>query len=86
MSTGPLVYITVAGQGILVFNTIEAAAGFLDRRGHICDDRPRVVGKLWKSLVNVSTGFSVNSSFYSTVCSELMCGGLAIPLMKSGER
>ena len=42
---GPLVYLTVGGQGILVLNTHQAAADLLDRRGHIYSDRPRMISK-----------------------------------------
>ena len=40
-NAGPLVYLTVAGQGILVLNTHQVATDLLDRRGHIYSDRPR---------------------------------------------
>ena len=42
---GPLVYLTVGGQGILVLNTHQVAADLLDRRGHIYSDRPRMISK-----------------------------------------
>lgn len=45
MALGPVVYIRVAGQGILVLNTHAAAADLLDRRGNIYGDRPRWIGK-----------------------------------------
>ena len=38
-------YLTVAGQGILVINTHRVAADLLDRRGHIYSDRPRMISK-----------------------------------------
>lgn len=42
---GPLVYISVAGQGILIINTHEAAFELLNRRGGNYSERPRFVGK-----------------------------------------
>ena len=42
---GPLMYFTVAGQGILVLNTHGAATDLLERRGHIYSDRPRMICK-----------------------------------------
>ena len=45
LNTGPLVYLTVGGQGILVLNTHQVAADLLDRRGHIYSDRPRMISK-----------------------------------------
>jgi len=42
---GPLVYLTVGGQGILVLNTHRVAADLLDRRGHIYSDRPRMISE-----------------------------------------
>ena len=45
LNVGPLVYITVAGQGILVLNTHQVAVDLLDRRGHIYSDRPRMISK-----------------------------------------
>ena len=45
INLGPLVYLTVGGQGILVLNTHKVAADLLDRRGHIYSDRPRMISK-----------------------------------------
>ena len=45
LNAGPLVYLTVGGQGILVLNTHQAAADLLDRRGNIYSDRPRMISK-----------------------------------------
>ena len=45
LNAGPLVYLTVGGQGILVLNTHQVAADLLDRRGHIYSDRPRLISK-----------------------------------------
>ena len=45
LNAGPLVYLTVGGQGILVLNTHQVAADLLDRRGHIYSDRPRMISK-----------------------------------------
>ena len=45
LNVGPLVYLTVAGQGILVLNTHQVAADLLDRRGHIYSGRPRMISK-----------------------------------------
>jgi len=42
---GPLMYLTLGGQGILVINTHRVAADLLDRRGHIYSDRPRMISK-----------------------------------------
>ena len=41
LNTGPLTYLTLGGQGILVLNTHQVAADLLDHRGHIYSDRPR---------------------------------------------
>jgi hypothetical protein len=41
---GPIVYISAVGRGMVIFNTLESASGFMDRRGHICDSRPRLIG------------------------------------------
>ena len=59
LNAGPLVYLTVGGQGILVLNTHQAAADLLDRRGHIYSDRPRMISKCgfcglpWSHLIPV---------------------------------
>ena len=45
INAGPLVYLTVGGQGILVLNTHQVATDLLDRRGHIYSDRPRMISK-----------------------------------------
>ena len=45
VNTGPLVYLTVFGQGILVLNTHQVAVDLLDRRGNIYSDRPRLISK-----------------------------------------
>ena len=45
LNPGPLLYLTVGGQGILVLNTHQSAADLLDRRGHIYSDRPRMISK-----------------------------------------
>ena len=56
---GPLVYLTVGGQGILVLNTHQVAADLLDRRGHIYSDRPRMIskcgccGRPWSRLIAI---------------------------------
>jgi len=42
---GPLMYLTVGGQGILVINTHRVAADLLDRRGNIYSDRPRMISE-----------------------------------------
>jgi hypothetical protein len=38
------VYLHVMGRGMVIFNTLESASGFLDRRGSISDSRPRLIG------------------------------------------
>ena len=38
-------YLTMAGQGILILNTHQVAAYLLDRRGHSYSDRPRMISK-----------------------------------------
>lgn len=43
---GPLVYMSVAGQNMVVMNTHKVAADLLDRRAAVYSDRPRLVGKL----------------------------------------
>jgi len=45
INPGPLVYLTVGGQGILVLNTHRVTADLLDRRGHIYSDRPRLISE-----------------------------------------
>ena len=40
-----LMYITAAGQGILVLNSHKAVGDLLDRRGQIYGDRPRLISK-----------------------------------------
>lgn len=39
ISKGPIVYLTVAGQPVVVLNTIKAAADLFDRRADIYSDR-----------------------------------------------
>jgi len=45
LNAGPLVYLTMGGQGILVLNTHQVAVDLLDRRRHIYSDRPRMISK-----------------------------------------
>jgi len=45
--TGPLVYLSVAGQKMLVLNSHKVAADLLDRRGTIYSDRPNFISKLY---------------------------------------
>ena len=45
LNAGPLLYVTVCGQGILVLNTHQVAADLLDRRGYMYSDRPRMICK-----------------------------------------
>ena len=40
-----LMYITAAGQGLLVLNSHRAANDLLVRRGHIYSDRPRMISE-----------------------------------------
>ncbi|TDL15489.1 cytochrome P450 [Rickenella mellea] len=40
---GDLIYITVAGQGMLILNSHKVAADLLDRRAAIYSDRPRLI-------------------------------------------
>ena len=40
-----LMYITVAGTGMLVLNTHKAANDLLERRGHNYSDRPRFISR-----------------------------------------
>ena len=37
---GPVVYLNVAGQPVIILNTHKAAADLLDRRANIYSDRP----------------------------------------------
>ena len=59
LNAGPLVYLTVAGQRILVLNAHQVAADLLDRRGHIYNDRPRMIskcrcrGRPWSRLIAI---------------------------------
>ena len=55
LNSGPLTYLTVGGQGILVLNTHRVAADLLDRRGHIYSDRPRMISKCWRCLQPLPT-------------------------------
>jgi hypothetical protein len=41
---GAMTYVTVAGQGMLVLNTLEAASELMDRRWRNYSDRPRLIG------------------------------------------
>ena len=59
LNAGPLVYLTVGGQGILVLNTHQVAADLLDRRGHIYSDRPRMI-----SACGFAVGRDLNSLLY----------------------
>jgi len=58
-NAGPLVYVTVGGQGILVLNTHKVAGDLLDRRGNIYSDRPRMISKFgysggpWSHLIAI---------------------------------
>ena len=36
-------YLNALGQPFLVFNSLKAASGFLDRRARISSDRPRAI-------------------------------------------
>ena len=45
INPGPMVYLTVGPERILVLNTNQVAADLLDRRGHIYSDRPRMISK-----------------------------------------
>lgn len=40
---GPVVYLNIAGQPIVVLNTLKAAGDLLDRRSNIYSDRPRYI-------------------------------------------
>ncbi|KAF5372636.1 hypothetical protein D9758_005285 [Tetrapyrgos nigripes] len=40
---GPLVYISVGSQGILILNSHKAASDLLDQRAHIYNNRPRFI-------------------------------------------
>ena len=44
---GALVYLSVAGQKMLVLNSHKVAADLLDRRGTIYSDRPQFISKLF---------------------------------------
>ena len=39
--SGPIVYINLAGQDVVVLNTLKVAADLLDRRSSIYSSRPR---------------------------------------------
>ena len=52
LNAGPLVYLTMPGQGILIINTHQVAADLLDRRGHIYSDRPRMISKCRSSIIS----------------------------------
>ena len=55
LNLGPLTYLTVGGQGILVINTHRVAADLFDRRGHIYSDRPRMISKCRQCLQPLPT-------------------------------
>lgn len=40
ISTGPIVYLNLAGQNVVVLNTLEVASDLLDDRAAIYSDRP----------------------------------------------
>ena len=44
-SSDSLMYISIAGTGILVLNSHKAAADLLERRGQIYSDRPRLISE-----------------------------------------
>ena len=45
ISLGDLVYITLAGQGMLILNSYKVSTDLLERRAAIYSDRPRLIGK-----------------------------------------
>ena len=71
---GPLVYIAVASQGILVFNKHYVATDLLDRRGHIYSDRPRMIceyGFCRRHFVS-----QILIAVRLSVMNEILCSGL----------
>jgi len=72
-------YITAAGQGILVFNSYKAVGDLVERRGHIYGDLPRLISKLY-----VSTAYTLHHSSYQ-VLGELLSGGLLSAGMRYNE-
>ena len=43
-------YMSIAGENILILNTKKAAADLLDRRGAIYSSRPRFISTSWHQL------------------------------------
>jgi len=60
--TGPLVYLSVAGQKMLVLNTHKVAADLLDRRGTIYSDRPQFISELCGSKASKMSFLTLYSS------------------------
>jgi hypothetical protein len=59
-----LMYITVAGTGILVLNSHKAATELLEHRGHIYSDRPRFI--MANELLSSGLAFAITR--YGEVC------------------
>ena len=80
LNAGPLVYLTLAGQGILILNTHQAAADLLDRRGHIYSDRPRMISKR-----GCSRQHPVSHYHMTLVSNEILCSGLIMTVINHGK-
>ncbi|KAL0568084.1 hypothetical protein V5O48_013909 [Marasmius crinis-equi] len=81
---GPLVYLTVGRQGILVINSLKVATELLDRKADIYSSRPRLIGK-HVSVASEDTDAHISTVNGSIVASEYLTGGLFIPMMQSHE-
>jgi len=77
---GDLVYINVAGQGILILNSVKVAADLLDRRARIYSSRPRTIGKYTLSMISLS------AYCFLTVAGEILTGDLLMPMLPYGDR
>jgi hypothetical protein len=42
---GPMVYLKLASQGLLILNTQEVVLDLLEKRGSMYDDRPRFISE-----------------------------------------
>ncbi|KAL0570242.1 hypothetical protein V5O48_011727 [Marasmius crinis-equi] len=77
---GPLVYLTVGHQGILVINSPKVATELLDRKANVYNNRPRFIGK------HVSSASASDTDARgSIVASEYSTGGMLLPLMENNN-
>jgi len=79
--SGDLLYMSIAGQKMLVLNTNRVAADLLDRRGAIYSGRPRLISKSCHQFLQ----HSAQLSLYGSVAFEIFTGGLMVPFAPFGE-